>query len=266
MLAVVMLSINRFGCERNFNAMARFLAEKIASPAGLRGSPVIGIFCPTRLSRNLLSMMRGLTAVADEGRVPFLPILSLDPVVRFLAVITFNVVFALSIGPLRAAAQGSIDRWRWGGTGQPASYCDLPDGTCCDAAEMCGIGADPSAFGSDAFGSDGFGSDAFGSDALYSAASGSTASDDLFWLDSVRVGYDKGFVIASQRDLELETSNFPYRLQINGWGQLRYTATDVTPPNTRPQSVSTQARSSRLSGARVQSRRLLFCATRWAQQ
>ncbi|WP_197452508.1 porin [Rosistilla carotiformis] len=50
--------------------------------------------------------------------------------------------------------------------------------------------------------------------------------------DSIRVGYDDGFVIASQRDSNLSTSDLPFRLKINGWGQLRYTATDVAPPNT----------------------------------
>ncbi len=63
-------------------------------------------------------------------------------------------------------------------------------------------------------------------------SSGSSASgDDFDWLRDVKVGYDDGFVIASRRNLDLGTSNFPYRLQLNGWGQLRYTASDVDPPN-----------------------------------
>ena len=65
-----------------------------------------------------------------------------------------------------------------------------------------------------------------------SSAFDTSGGDGLSWLDSVRVGYDKGFVIASQRDLDLETSDFPFRMQINGWGQLRYTVSDVAPPNT----------------------------------
>ena len=45
-------------------------------------------------------------------------------------------------------------------------------------------------------------------------------------------GYDEGFVIASRRELNLETSDFPFRLQINGWGQLRHSTSDFEPPNT----------------------------------
>lgn len=39
----------------------------------------------------------------------------------------------------------------------------------------------------------------------------------------IGVGYDGGFVIASE-ELKLGTDDFPYRLKINGWGQLRSTA------------------------------------------
>ncbi|WP_218933327.1 porin family protein [Rubripirellula lacrimiformis] len=39
----------------------------------------------------------------------------------------------------------------------------------------------------------------------------------------IRVGYDGGFVIASQDDLDLGTEHYPYRLKLNGWGQLRQT-------------------------------------------
>ena len=61
---------------------------------------------------------------------------------------------------------------------------------------------------------------------------GSPSDGDLSWLGNVRVGYDKGFVIASQQDQGLGTSDFPFRLQLNGWGQLRYTVSDMAPPNT----------------------------------
>jgi hypothetical protein len=50
-------------------------------------------------------------------------------------------------------------------------------------------------------------------------------------LDSVKVGYDNGFVIASERELDLRTSNFPFRLKLNGWGQLRHTILDSKGPN-----------------------------------
>lgn len=39
----------------------------------------------------------------------------------------------------------------------------------------------------------------------------------------IRVGYDGGFVIASKHDQQLNTDSYPYRLKINGWGQLRDT-------------------------------------------
>lgn len=43
------------------------------------------------------------------------------------------------------------------------------------------------------------------------------------WFDRVRVGYDHGFVIVSQRELDLQASRSPFHLRINGWGQLRHT-------------------------------------------
>lgn len=50
--------------------------------------------------------------------------------------------------------------------------------------------------------------------------------NDLQWLSAVRTGYDSGFVIASSQQQDLEVSNSPYLLRINGWGQLRHTALD----------------------------------------
>jgi hypothetical protein len=38
-----------------------------------------------------------------------------------------------------------------------------------------------------------------------------------------RVGYDRGFIIASREVSKLESADFDYRLKINGWGQLRLT-------------------------------------------
>ncbi len=46
------------------------------------------------------------------------------------------------------------------------------------------------------------------------------------WFEDVSVGYDGGFVIASVADLDLNTSDVPFRLRINGWGQLRHTVLD----------------------------------------
>ncbi len=48
----------------------------------------------------------------------------------------------------------------------------------------------------------------------------SSQSDDVV---PIGVGYDDGFVIASEEDLRLGTEDYPYQLKINGWGQLRGT-------------------------------------------
>ncbi|TWT52972.1 hypothetical protein Pla22_06000 [Rubripirellula amarantea] len=47
----------------------------------------------------------------------------------------------------------------------------------------------------------------------------------------IGVGYDRGFIIASEEDLRLGTEDFPYRLKINGWGQLRHTVFDSSNGN-----------------------------------
>ena len=52
------------------------------------------------------------------------------------------------------------------------------------------------------------------------------ASSDLDWLSSTRVGYDSGFVIASNQQQDLQAGDFPYSLRINGWGQIRHTILD----------------------------------------
>ena len=41
------------------------------------------------------------------------------------------------------------------------------------------------------------------------------------WFEHVRVGYDSGFVIASDSDLDLHASDAPFRLRLNGWGHKR---------------------------------------------
>lgn len=43
------------------------------------------------------------------------------------------------------------------------------------------------------------------------------------WLNHVQTGYDEGFVIASNRNLDLQTENSPFLMRITGWGQLRQT-------------------------------------------
>jgi hypothetical protein len=42
----------------------------------------------------------------------------------------------------------------------------------------------------------------------------------------VGVGYDRGFRISSSEELDLDDRDFPFQLQINGWGQLRHTVVD----------------------------------------
>ncbi len=130
---------------------------------------------------------------------------------RFLAAITVNLGLALWFVQCCANAQEGLTD---GGSMTPISHDDLPW-------------------------QDGAGGGCNGSDSVsvpdvridVCEACRSPAYDDLSWLNSVKVGYDKGFVIASRREGDLKSSNFPFRLQMNGWGQLRYTATDVAPPN-----------------------------------
>ncbi len=55
--------------------------------------------------------------------------------------------------------------------------------------------------------------------------------DALAWLDDVKVGYDRGFVIASQREVDLQAGSFPFLLRFNGWGQIRHSISDFEPPN-----------------------------------
>jgi hypothetical protein len=46
------------------------------------------------------------------------------------------------------------------------------------------------------------------------------------WLDDVQVGYDGGFVIASEADPGIDASHAPFLLRVNGLGQLRHTHFD----------------------------------------
>ncbi len=50
------------------------------------------------------------------------------------------------------------------------------------------------------------------------------ANDAEFdWLEKVRVGYDRGFVIANDEQIDLEVEDAQFLMKINGWGQLRHT-------------------------------------------
>ncbi len=60
-------------------------------------------------------------------------------------------------------------------------------------------------------------------------ANGDDSSTD--WLKAAKVGYDGGFVIASQQAVELNSNEDPFQLKINGWGQLRHSISDSEGPN-----------------------------------
>ena len=51
----------------------------------------------------------------------------------------------------------------------------------------------------------------------------SNVTDLPTWLDEVKVGYERGFVIATEKPNELNASSEPFLLRFNGWGQLRQT-------------------------------------------
>jgi len=55
------------------------------------------------------------------------------------------------------------------------------------------------------------------------------------WLSKIEVGYDDGFVIASQEIVELKSDDDPFSMKINGWGQLRFTEFESATPLRRDQ-------------------------------
>lgn len=48
------------------------------------------------------------------------------------------------------------------------------------------------------------------------------------WLESTRVGYDRGFVVASERSTDLQTADLPFMLRVNGLLQLRHSHLNST--------------------------------------
>lgn len=58
-----------------------------------------------------------------------------------------------------------------------------------------------------------------------------TTGGQYDWLEDSKVGYDGGFIIASPRGENLNASELPYQMKINGWGQLRHTVLDSDGPN-----------------------------------
>ena len=51
------------------------------------------------------------------------------------------------------------------------------------------------------------------------------------WLNAVNVGYDRGFVIASEPNAGIDRSEAPFLLRLNGLGQLRHTRFDSQSDN-----------------------------------
>jgi hypothetical protein len=64
------------------------------------------------------------------------------------------------------------------------------------------------------------------SDSQQSTSADETADGNLDWLNDVKVGYDGGFLIGTAEALDLQASDYPFRLRINGWGQLRHAYKD----------------------------------------
>ena len=77
---------------------------------------------------------------------------------------------------------------------------------------------------------------------------------DYDWLNQVRCGYDDGFVIASERRLDLGVKSTPFLLRLNGWGQLRHT--DFNSQGTNPDQNQFQLKRARIvfSGSAFHSR------------
>lgn len=130
------------------------------------------------------------------------PTLSTGHVVRISAAITFSLGLALLLASDCQAYEGSIN----GGSLTLPNHCD--SGSCDGLA--CGGRCKPDNGSSNHY---------------------LDGSNDLSWLDSVKVGYDDGFVIASRRQLDLQDGRHPFQLKLNGWGQLRHTVSDMSPPN-----------------------------------
>lgn len=166
--------------------------------------------------------MRDVAVIVDVGRVGLLPTRSADLHLRYIAAITLNVAMALILTPLPATAgEGLID----GDLLAPVNLVDLTEPATSGDISLCNCACREA-------GGLGTGSDVgAGGAACGCPIHGGASADGLSWLHQVRVGYDDGFVIASRRNCDLNTSRYPFRMQMNGWGQLRYTASDVAPPN-----------------------------------
>jgi hypothetical protein len=67
------------------------------------------------------------------------------------------------------------------------------------------------------------------SQASYSV--GQFGVNEMGRMTQVRTGYDHGFVLASERQLNLGVNDSPFLLRINGWGQLRHSLFDSNGEN-----------------------------------
>ncbi len=69
------------------------------------------------------------------------------------------------------------------------------------------------------------------------------------WLSEVRAGYDNGFLITSSKELDLKSSESPFRLKINGWGQIRSATFDSDGVNPNQNQFQLQRARLVLSGS-----------------
>ena len=72
---------------------------------------------------------------------------------------------------------------------------------------------------------------------------------NLDWLNEIKVGYDKGFLIASKKSLDLDAAENPFRLKFNGWGQLRSVSIDSNGANPDQNQFQLQRARIALSGS-----------------
>ncbi len=91
-------------------------------------------------------------------------------------------------------------------------------------------------------------------------------ASDIDWLGKVQVGYDRGFVIASDEQLDLGVDDEPFHLRLNGWGQLRYTFLDSNGPSQDINQFQLKRATAHIFGLRLYIRLRLFRPVGWSQQ
>jgi hypothetical protein len=171
--------------------------------------------CPIRASRTPLPVLRDVAVIVDVSRVGLFPARSTDLDLRYFAALTFSLAMALFLAAPRATAQDDL--------------IDVDALLPIDQVDLSEVGGDSDVRVCSCIGATN--SSVSGTGGYVCPIHGSTSADDFTWLDQVRVGYDDGFVIASRRQLDLRSSRYPFRMQINGWGQLRNTSSNVKRPN-----------------------------------